>query len=65
MSNVKLDKPEPDVFENSLNTRPEEQFHYSHKSFLKKKIVVKINLAGKIPTDPGGYSWSIPMAPRE
>jgi hypothetical protein len=53
MSKIELDKPESDVFENSLNTRPEEQLHYSHESFLKKKVVVKINSAGKIPTAPG------------
>ena len=52
MSKRELDKPESDVFENSLNTRPEEQLHYSHESFLKKKVVVKINSAGKIPTAP-------------
>ncbi len=47
MSKIKLEKPESDVFECSLNTRPEERFHYSHHGFFKNKVVVKINLAGK------------------
>ncbi len=63
MSKVELDKPEYDVFENSLNTRPEEQLHYSHKSLLKKKVMVKINSAGKIPTAPGLLLVEYPDGP--
>jgi hypothetical protein len=65
MSKRELDKPESDVFENSLNTRPEEQLHYSHESFLKRRSWSKLIQQEKFPLLRGCYLWSNPMAQRE